>query len=119
MTHKEAFLQKLNEAFAKGDIEALLDHLTADIRWTIIGEKSIHGKEAFKKAMKEMEDEGPMKLSVKNIITHGDMAAVDGTMTSPKGKSYGFCDVYKISGYKNPKVKEMTSYVLELKKEKV
>lgn len=59
-----------------------------------------------------------MELSISNIITHGDRAAVDGTMTSQNGKSYGFCDVYKLSGYKNPKVREMVSYVLDLKGEK-
>jgi len=117
MNHKETFLKELNETFAKGDIGTILDNVTDDIRWEIIGDTIIEGKEAFTQFLLEMESEGPVELSIRNIITHGEMASVDGTMTSRKGKSYGFCDVYRLEGYKNPKVKEMTSYIRELKGE--
>lgn len=119
MNEQEKFLKKLNEAFAQGNINYIIDNVTDDIQWNIIGEDPIRGKEAFTKAMQEMEVEAPMNMSVTNTITQGNMAAVEGTMRPPNGKAYAFCDVYKFSGFKKPKVKEMTSYVLELKKELV
>lgn len=61
-----------------------------------------------------MESPEPFELTIKNIITHGRSAAVDGTMKSPDGKTYAFCDVYQFRGLKNPKIKEMTSYVVEV-----
>lgn len=67
--------------------------------------------------MKKMASEEPYSIEIKNIITHGDSASVDGVMESPDGKLYAFCDVYKFSGFKNTKIKKMTSYVIETKQE--
>ncbi len=113
MTKKGKFLQKMNEAFAKSDTEYILQNVTDDIKWTVIGDQQIQGKDEFARALKEMEAEEPFEIDIHNIITHGDSAAVDGIMKSANGKSYSFCDVYKFRGFKNPKIKEMTSYVIE------
>ncbi len=115
MTKKAKFLQKINEAFANNDTETIVENITEDICWTIIGDRKVQGKEAFTKAMKEMESEEPLILNISNIITHGASAAVNGTMKSADHKTYAFCDVYKFGGLKNPKIKEITSYVVELK----
>lgn len=115
MTKKEQFLQKVNEAFAKSDIDFIMEHVTDDIEWTVIGDFNLKGKEQFLEALKEMASKEPYQIDIKNIITHGDSAAVDGVMKSPDKKEYAFCDVYKFSGFKNPKIKNMTSYVLSLK----
>lgn len=117
MTKKGKFLQQLNEAFANSDTEYLAANVTDDIQWTVVGDRTVRGKEAFVEALKEMEADEPMELTIHNIITHGDTASVDGIMKMPggsgNGKAYAFCDVYTFSGFKNPKVKEMTSYVIE------
>ncbi|MDX1642668.1 MAG: nuclear transport factor 2 family protein [Balneolaceae bacterium] len=115
MTKKVQFLKKVNEAFAKSNIDFIVEHITEDIEWTVIGDFSVKGKKDFTDAMKKMASEQAFQLEIKNIITHGNSAAVDGVMKSPDGKEYAFCDVYKFSGFKNPKIKKMTSYVLELK----
>lgn len=114
MTKKGQFLSQLNEAFAKSDIDFIIEKTTDDIEWTVVGDFSLKGKEAFTKAMNKMASDEPYSIEIKNIITHGDSAAVDGEMRSPDGKRYAFCDVYKFRGFKNPKVKKMTSYVLEI-----
>lgn len=116
MTKKAKFLKKFNEAFAKSDTEYIVDHVTDDISWTIVGDSTVEGKDAFIQALKTMESEEPFELEIKNIITHGDSAAVNGTMKSQDGSSYAFCDIYKFSRYKNPKISAITSYVIELKK---
>lgn len=115
MTEKGKFLQKINEAFAKSDTAFIVDNVTNDITWNVMGDQSISGKEDFEKALQQMEQDEPMELTIKNIITHGKSAAVDGVMTIPGGdKQYAFCDVYTFSGFKEPKIKEMTSYVVEV-----
>lgn len=114
MTGKAQFLKKLNEAFARSDTDYIVENVTGDIRWTIIGDQAVEGKAAFKEALKQMESEDPFEMKISNIITHGDCAAVDGTMKSADGKIYAFCDVYKFSGFKNPRIKEMTSYVIDI-----
>lgn len=117
MTKKGTFLQELNEAFANSDTDYIAEYVTDDIRWMIVGDRTVQGKEAFVEALKEMEGDEPMELTIHHIITHGRTASVDGVMKMPDGsgdgKAYAFCDVYTFSGFKNPKVKEMTSYVIE------
>jgi hypothetical protein len=121
VTEKAAFLKKFNEAFARSDTDFIVQNVTEDIRWTIIGDCVIQGKEEFARALREMESDHPLKLTIDNIITHGKTAAVNGTMetsgASSKGKIYAFCDVYVFNGFKNPKIREMTSYVLEVEQD--
>lgn len=114
MTKKGKFLQKINEAFARSDTDFIVKNVTDDIRWTIHGDRSVQGKEEFVQALKEMESGEPYELDINNIITHGDSAAVDGTMRTHDSNTYAFCDVYKFRGFKNPKIKEITSYVINV-----
>lgn len=80
------------------------------------GDFTVQGKNDFSEELKKIESSEPFELTISNIITHGRSAAIDGTMTTPDGKIYAFYDVYQFSRLKNPKIKEMTSYVLEIKK---
>lgn len=118
MTEKGKFLKKFNEAFAKGDTQFIAESVTQDIQWTMFGDKTINGLEAFKKEIESMvQSEAGLELD--KIITHGNTAAVNGIIKS-KDKSgnpaaYAFCDVYTLSGFKNPKIKEMKSYVTKIK----
>lgn len=113
-TSNQLFLQKLNEAFARNDTGYILEQVTDNIQWNIIGDQTIEGKEAFAQTLKSMAQKSPMELTIYNIITHGKTAAVNGEMQASDGKTYGFCDVYKFSGLKNPKINEMTSYAIEV-----
>lgn len=117
MTNNQEFFQRLNEAFAKSDTEYIIANAADDIVWNIIGDKIIRGKENFIKEIKSMESENPYELGISHTITHGKTAAVDGIMkmTDKSGntKIYAFCDIYLLSGFKNGKIKEMTSYVVE------
>ena len=115
MTKKEKLLQQINEAFAKNNTEVIIKHVTDDISWTAVGDFTVEGKEALNKALKSMQSEEPYHLEIKNIITHGYSAAVDGLMKSADGKTYAFCDIYSFEGFTDPKITEMTSYVIEIK----
>lgn len=116
MTQKGKFLKEFNEAFARSDINFILENVTDDISWIAVGDFSVKGKEEFTHALEKMKSEKAYQIKINNIITHGDSAAVDGVMKMPDSeKSYAFCDVYKFSGFKNPKVKELSSYVIEMK----
>jgi len=114
MNKKEQFLRELNQAFANNETEYILSQVTKDIRWDILGEDPIEGKENVRKALQKMESDTPFELTINNIITHGSMAAVDGIMTAVGNRSWGFCDIYEFKGFKNLKVKTITSYVVEL-----
>lgn len=118
MTENSRFLKKFNEAFAKGDTQFIVESVTQDIQWTMFGDKTINGLEAFKKEIESMvQSEAGLELD--KIITHGKTAAVNGIIKAQDKNGnpadYAFCDVYTLSGFKNPKIKEMKSYVMKIK----
>lgn len=113
-TANQQFLEKFNKAFAENDTDFILEHVSDDIKWNVIGYQAVQGKEEFAEMLISMQLPDPQKLKIHNIITHGKSASVNGEITSKEGNSFGFCDVIKFSGFKNPKVKEMTSYVIEI-----
>lgn len=113
------FFKKINEAFAKSDTDFLLANVTDDITWTVIGDFTVNGKEEFEAMLKKMESANSSDLHFKSIITEGNLAAVEGSLkmtdTSGGEKIYAFCDIYKLDDEENGKIKEMTSYVAEVK----
>ncbi len=113
MTEKAKFLKAFNEAYAKSDIDFILNNVTDSIQWEIVGDKSISGIKEFEETLKKMVMDQDYTLDIGQIITHGKEAAVSGVMISPDGNRYRFCDLYTFSGFKNPKVSAMTSFVME------
>lgn len=114
-TKNQELLEEFNKAFSNNDTDFLANHVTDNIKWTAVGDFSVEGKEAFRKALESMTGADPYELKISKIITHGKEAAVNGIMKSNDGKQYAFCDVYTFSGFKNPKISEMTSYVVEVR----
>jgi ketosteroid isomerase-like protein len=116
----EQFLEAINDAFARGDVDFFETNVTDDVRWELVGDEVTEGREALLAMMRSNEG-GPLpELVVENVITHGNRAAVEGTMrlADKDGavKSYGFCDVYEMSGFTNPKIRSVKSYILETEK---
>ena len=122
MKEKEEFIRNYNEAFSKNDQDFILNNMTDDIIWNFIGEKTIQGKDEVRAFMKPMSNVQTLDLELLQIITHGRTAAVHGKMKikEPSGeiKHFGFADFYVFNGFKSPKIKEMTSYVITIKEEK-
>jgi len=116
MTAKHDLLREINDAFARGDVAFFADKVTDDVRWTMVGEPTIVGREALLAAMAEGNTGALPDLRIAGIITHGEEAAVHGTMDLADGdgtaRTYAFCDIYRFSGFKTPKIREMTSFVI-------
>ena len=112
---KNIFLQKLTVALAKGNSKFILGSVTHDISWNIIGNALIQGTEEFAKALERMKKDKVTQLIIHRIATHGKSGFVNGTTKLKNGKTYTFCDVYEFSNAKGAAVKEMTSYVIEIK----
>lgn len=113
---KKLFLKDFNIAFIKNDLAKILESLTDDVRWNMVGSKVVEGKEAIKEFILPMMESKGTELTINSIITHGKTAAVDGVMAFEDGSRIAFCDIYTFSGHDdNAKIKEMTSYIVELK----
>ena len=106
---------RLNEAFSKGDTEFILNNLTDDIRWNIVGMPSINGKKDFLKAMQMMELESFPDITINNVIAEGNYVVVEssGSANTKTGKPYNpsYCDIYRV---KDGKIQELTTYIVDI-----
>lgn len=119
MTNREKLLRDFNNAFLTNDVNYIINQLTDDVVWDMVGDQKISGKENVQAAMEAMA--GSMKtleMKVEQCIMQDRQAAVCGTMKMlDKGNeiTFGFCDVYTFSESENDKIKAMNSYVVPLK----
>ena len=118
--NKEEFLRKFNDAFLKPDLPFIFDSVTDDVEWVMVGDQTVKGKKDLQKFFDNMDDNSPglKNFEIENIITHGKNASVNGTMkmdNQGKEETYGYCDVYEFSGFKNPRIKSIHSYVIAIK----
>jgi|SRR5690625_592861 len=118
LTKNQEFFQKVNEAFAKGDVDFLMENLAENIQWDMVGNKTVHGKRAVMEMIEPMRGVEADNYVTNNIITHGNTAVIEGEMIMPKKDgstaTYAFCDLYKLDKFKNGKIKEMKAFLIEL-----
>ncbi|WP_042221178.1 nuclear transport factor 2 family protein [Oceanobacillus manasiensis] len=116
MTKNQEFFRKINHAFMTGDVDTIYENMTEDITWNMVGNTVIEGKEAVIKEMEPMRG-FETEHQIKEVITHGNMAVIEGTMTMDENggnKKYAFCDIYKLNKHKDGKIKEITAYLIEI-----
>ena len=73
--------------------------------------------------LEPMRDVVAEEYVTKNIITHGNVALIQGTMhmqnEAGQKSTFAFCDVYKLDKFKNGKIKELTAYLIQLNESNV
>ena len=108
---------KVSAAFLEGNFEGFLDFCADDVEWTIVGDRSVTGKEAIRQWMKSMAAEHPEPPTftvVDPVIAEGDFVVAHGRMTM-KDKDgnlgqYSYCDIYR---FRNGKIVELRSFVVK------
>lgn len=107
-------VKKVNDAFESNNIEGFLEHCTDEVRWLMVGDKDLKGKDEIRSYITEMEGMKPPKIISLQIIAEGDNVAENGEMTmeDKDGKviAYAFNDVYTFEG---DKISELKSYVIK------
>lgn len=109
---KSAFIKRFNIAFAKGDVDFIVDSVTDDITWQMVGETKFEGKEAFTAAVNSMVTDQVAELTLHTIITHGREGAANGEIQLKDGTAVSFCDVYRFRGAKADKIQGIMSYMI-------
>ena len=109
-------VEKVNDAFANNDGEAFINLCADDIRWIIVGDRTVDGKDSLREFMKSMEGMEAPKFTVEKIVSEGDSAAAYGEMTLEEkdgcAGSYEYCDIYTFTG---EKITELRSFIVKLK----
>lgn len=111
---KMTFLKEYNLAFAKGNIEFLIENVTKEIVWNIIGDRKIEGKENFRLELEKMKSEKASELILYQILSHGKEGASNGIIIMENGKKYAFSDFYVFKNAKSTELKSITSYVVQI-----
>jgi len=110
---KKVLIREFITALTRGDRSFIQDSITNELVWTIAGEEVIRGKEAYlaRLAGSPFQADDLTEIAIHNIITHGNVAAANCTIRSPH-QQVELCEVYRFSGFKQARIKEITSYVI-------
>src|SRR5918994_7747643 len=101
--HHKEIVEKVNAAFAQNSVEGFLSFCADDVEFTMVGDKTVKGKEAIRQWMASMDAEPP-RITIDRVIGEGEFVAAHGnvTMNDKTGKAvpYAFCDIYRFRGDK-------------------
>ena len=75
-TPKKVFLIEFNKAFATGNGDFIIDHISNNITWIIYGDKTIQGKEDFTNEMYVMKESVADELILESLLTYGTEGVV-------------------------------------------
>ncbi|RPI74182.1 MAG: hypothetical protein EHM47_04310 [Ignavibacteriales bacterium] len=119
LANKE-LIKKITQAYINGDKNFVLNHLSNEIKWKIVGMPEITGKNNFIKTMEVLDcwlsvpEENKVNIIIKNIIAEGAYVVVEGTCKgnfSVSNSNPSYCDVYRI---KDGLIEEITTYIVDV-----
>ncbi|MDX8046747.1 nuclear transport factor 2 family protein [Gracilibacillus sp. S3-1-1] len=117
-TKNQQFFREFNEAFVKANSEKILQSVTEDIVWRMVGNDTLKGIDVLEESLEGMDKGNQFELDIEHLITHGKEGVVNGiihsTDRSGVQRHYSFCDIYKLNKHKDGKIKEIISYVVEI-----
>jgi uncharacterized protein len=104
---------KVDAAFAENNVEGFLSFCTDDVEWTMVGDRTVKGKEDIRRWLTSMGSDPP-SLSPSGVIAEGDFVSAYGNMTlkdkSGEAVQYSYCDIYRFRG---DKIVELRSFVIK------
>lgn len=112
---KKMVLVGLYQAFAACDFEHIWANITEDLRWNIVGWQVLRSHDDALDLLGQcrVAEGGLKEITILNVITHGNVCAVEGEMLFNSGARFGFCDLFAFRGFKKTaKIKEVSSYVI-------
>lgn len=109
---KNIFVQALTIAFTKADLKFIQKSVTDNVRWAVVGEKTIEGKDILLQAVEQAAD--VEELIVLHVMTHGKAGAVNGKKRLKNGMVLEFCNVYEFKDAKGTSVQAITTYEIKI-----
>lgn len=112
MTINKQLQKKISEEFAKGNLKFSEAYLANDIKWNILGDDTIVGKEQVLEVSKMLQLQSFPVIKIKNVVEEGDYVVIESTgeAKTKNGKPYNqtYCDVFR---FNNEKLQEITTYL--------
>ncbi len=111
-TTNNQLLIKISEEFANGNLEFAGAYLADDIKWTILGDNPIAGKEQVLEVSKMSQLQSFPAITIKNVIAQENYVVIEssGRATTKSGKPYNqsYCDIFR---FENEQLQEITTYL--------
>ena len=105
-------LKKISEEFAKGNLQFCEPYLADDLKWNILGNSTIKGKNQVLEVSKMQHLESFPMITIENLVAEGVYVVVESTgkAKTKNGKPYNqtYCDVFR---FNDEKLQEITTYL--------
>ena len=111
---KKKILKELIEAFAKNDVDFVAEYCTENVKWNIVNDVYVQGLENVLRVYEKKLTSRIVEIELLNIITHGNVGAVNGTATLADHRVYSFCIVYNFVSAGKKTIKEITTYAIKM-----
>lgn len=106
-------IAQANLALQNNDPDGFISFCSDHIKWTMLGETPMDGKDDVLKFLEPMKGTKPAVLNMQLSIQEGNLVASTGSMKMPDdGPEMLFCDIYRFVG---DKIEEIQSYIVEVK----
>ncbi len=109
--------QQIAESFSLGNFESTFPYLSNEIKWNIVGEQKIEGKDALVQHCEQVAsyfNSVSTEFTTIHVITDKEMVCATGTAEFKRdGKRVNFvsaCDVYQFNA--EGMIQEITSYCI-------
>lgn len=110
---KKKLLLDLFRMIAEDQLDRIGEHVTENICWKIVGCHSLQGKKEVIDRVIELKKLDITEIKILNIITHGNVAAVNGVINKKTDTLYEFCNVYTFKSAGKHIIKDIVSYVIK------
>jgi ketosteroid isomerase-like protein len=105
---------KVDAAFAENNVEGFLSFCADEIEWTMVGDRTVKGKEEIRRWLGSMGSDPP-SFSPSGVIAEGNFVSAYGNMKlkdkSGEAVQYSYCDIYRFRG---DKIIELRSFVIKI-----
>ncbi|MGF1448003.1 MAG: nuclear transport factor 2 family protein [Opitutales bacterium] len=103
-----AQLQAACATFAAGDAPAIQQHLSENVRWNLVGERIIEGREALLAFCAEMASGGCPPFQNNHVTVTPERIIVQGQSAPDASEAMHYCDVFDLA---DGKIAAITSYI--------
>lgn len=107
---RRRLIVELNIGFAEGNAAKVMPFLSNTIIWEMADGKILNGFEEVSGFLQRITQQTAGKLIIKNIVTHGKMAACNGILKF-KDREVRFADFYEFTSAGSATIKRITSYI--------
>jgi ketosteroid isomerase-like protein len=112
MSRDNQLLKSISEQFAKGNMEFVEPYLAVGMKWNILGNGTVVGKDQVLEANKMAQLERFPRITIRNIVGEGDFVVVESTgeARTKSGKPYNqaYCEVFR---FIDEELSEVTTYL--------